>query len=154
MRGLNTTRPAGNSATATAPITPADSKFLLILFLPYNKLSIWYVGSRTSEPSKANLCNRRSVVGQSKVVKYLKFGRMLRICVLPKGEGRARPPLMVLTLRPLLLLGWAGQVAFLSSAQQSWSDELVLVLLLISALWDLVRDGEGRLTNWIFFSLL
>ena len=83
MRGLNTTRPAGNSATATAPVTPADSKFLLILFLPYNKLSIWYVGSRTSEPSKANLCNRRSVVGQSKVVKYLKFGRMLRIRVLP-----------------------------------------------------------------------
>ena len=83
MRGLNTTRPTGNSATATAPVTPADSKFLLILFLPYNKLSIWYVGSRTSEPSKANLCNRRSVVGQSKVVKYLKFGRMLRIRVLP-----------------------------------------------------------------------
>ena len=83
MRGLNTTRPAGNSATATAPVTPADSKFLLILFLPYNKLSIWYVGSRTSEPSKANLCNRRSVVGQSKVVKYLKFGRMLRVRVLP-----------------------------------------------------------------------
>ena len=86
MRGLNTTRPAGNSATATAPVTPADSKFLLILFLPYNKLSIWYVGSRTSEPSKANLCNRRSAVGQSKVVKYLKFGRMLRVRVLPSPQ--------------------------------------------------------------------